>query len=296
MRKVRKTILLTFLLTSTLVNLLPSYAQLESLEAKMGWVQTLGVTWVFLLIVAGVLIIAGKFVGMRNWEIGKALIQIGLIIIYVSIFGVEIVYLLPYLGKPIVEFEECKGWSFTGFPSIPFAFACVFTGYAPAGAEALTIASFFIFGILVPLGLLIALFYNFSDFLTDSKMRLIIAVLSGMLSFRFLMATLFTELLSYGFAGIGLLLIDYLFFMWIQKSVVGLFRGAAVAETVLSMAVTDEMAHLNRVIEEKRLLLRKYPPESQMYKDLEKEINDLMKRLEKLKAEAVKYGVGKRKG
>jgi hypothetical protein len=296
MRKVRKMILLTFLLALILVNFLPSYAQLESVEAKMGWVQALGVTWVFLLILAGVLIVAGKFIGGRNWKIGKSLMQVGLIIIYVSIFGVEIVYLLPYLGKPIVEYEECKGWSFAGFPSIPFAFACVFTGYAPAGAEALTFASFFIFGILVPLGLLIALFYNFSDFIANPNVRIIIAILSGMLSFRFLMATLFTELLSYGFAGIGLLFLDYLFFMWVQKSVGGLFRGAAVVETVLSMAVTDEIAHLNRVIEEKRMLLDKTPKDSPTYKALERDIKDLMERLEKLKAEAVKYGVEKRAG
>jgi len=84
--------------------------------------------------------------------------------------------------------------------------------------------------------------------------------------------------------------------MWVQKSVGGLFRGAAVVETVLSMAVTDEIAHLNRVIEEKRMLLDKTPKDSPTYKALERDIKDLMERLEKLKAEAVKYGVEKRAG
>jgi ABC-type multidrug transport system fused ATPase/permease subunit len=291
MRKVKKKMMLkAFLLALVSLSLLPSYAQeLGDIEAKIGWIQALGVTWIFILIIGGIMIFVGKYISTKNFEMGFSLARVGLIMIFGSIFAVEIVYLLPYLGKPVVEYQECKGWSFADFPSIPFALACVFTGYAPGGAEALTMVTFFIFGLLAPLGLLISLFYNFSDVVSDNKnMRLIISIFSGILSLRFLMATLFTELLSYGFAGMGLLLIDYLFFMWMNKIVMGLFKGAQIISEIEASLVEDDIARLTATINNLRQLQEETTDE-EAKKRIEKRIQYLLKLLEKRKEEAVKY-------
>jgi hypothetical protein len=297
MRKVKKKMMLkAFLVALVSLSLLPSYAQeLGDIEAKMGWIQALGVGWIFILIIGGIMIFVGKYLSTKNFEMGFSLASVGLITIFGSIFAVEIVYLLPYLGKPVVEYQECKGWSFADFPSIPVAFACVFTGYAPAGAEALTMVTFFIFGLLAPLGLLISLFYSFSDFLEENKnMRLIISILSGVLSLRFLMATLFTELLSYGFAGMGLLLIDYLFFMWMKKIIDGLFKGAKVISQIEASIIEDDIARLSSTIENLMSLLEK-TNDPQARKRLEDRIQYLQKLLDKRREDAVKYGAFREK-
>jgi len=249
-------ILLTFL---TLLFFIPSIAQTESkIESKIAWIQQIGEWWLFLFIIGIAIIFVSIIVGKANWKIRKYGSIIGLIVITAGIFGAEIVYLIPYLGSKVVEYNECKEISFTrgiSYENVVYTFTCIFVGYAPAGTELTTLAVFIIFGLIAPLGMLIALFYEFTDFLTNRGVRNVMTFLSALVAYRFLLATLFIDLLGYGFAGLGILLFDYFFFMIVFRAMRGLWAGAAMIQAIITETQMEKIADLTKKLRDAQAIL-----------------------------------------
>jgi len=124
-------------------------------------------------------------------------------------------------------------------------FSCVFAGYVPTELSWLGLVTFFIFGIVLPLALLISVFYDSTDFLTHRGVRGVVTLSLSLIAFRFLLASLFLELLGYGIAGIGLILVDFLLFEVLFRR---LSKTAAattqlkLVETGMARAKFDELA------------------------------------------------------
>jgi len=232
----------------------PTVLAQDTSRAVLNWLATLG-SWTLLLwLIGGGLIFFG-FIILRPLEqinLFKWFCYIGLFIIFIATFGVEITYILPYLGKPVITFATCEGISTTTpiiqepINNFVIAIACIFVGNAPADLTGYAIATFFIFGVIAPLGVLIALFYEFTDFLQNKNVRNVMAFLSALMAYRFLLATLFTEILGYGFAGLGLLLVDYFFFMVLLRVIRGLWAGYEATEKALAVEDREILSSLMR--------------------------------------------------
>jgi len=253
------TFLILFLLPFLITNLITKIVLAESeIESKTGWIQKIGIWWLFLFIIGIAIIFVSIIVGKANWKIRKYGSIIGLIVITAGIFSAEIVYLIPYLGSKVIEYNECKEISFTGgisYENVVYTFACIFVGYAPAGTELTTLAVFIIFGLIAPLGMLIALFYEFTDFLTNKGVRNVMTFLSAVVAYRFLLATLFIDLLGYGFAGLGILLFDYFFFMIVFRAMRGLWGGAMMIQAIITETQMERIADLTKKLRDAQAIL-----------------------------------------
>jgi hypothetical protein len=164
--------------------------------------------------------------------------------------------------------------------------ACIISGYAPSTYSWLGITVFFIFGIIIPLAMLITLFYDFSGFLTNKNVRNVIAFTGALLSFRALFSTLFIDFLIYGFGGIGLLFFNYLFFGWAITWVRRMFAMVQITKTLLTV---QDMAEYNRLVEYRDELIRARdtlvrgggsPDEIKKYDELIENVDKKIKELE----------------
>jgi len=276
------------LLTSVFIFVLTFSAALgqTTFSEKIAWIQTLGAWWLFFFIIGIAFIFAGIIFGRVYFKLRKWLSLIGLIFIFLGTFGAEMVYVLPMLGGKTINYAtECTSLTYSGnnLPeNVVGTFSCIFSGYAPANFEWGTIVTFVIFGIIAPLGILIALFYEFTDFLTNSGVRNVVTFLSALIAFRVLLATLFIELLSYGFAGLGILLVDYFFFMVIFRAMRKLWIESATIQNILTYTKAEHIADLTaqlRRINEVLATLPKDDPNYEVYlkrkEDIEKELNEL---------------------
>jgi hypothetical protein len=299
MSKIKISCLLTFLIFS-----LVSSVFAQDMTSKVEWIHQIGSWWLFLFIIGIALIFAGIIFGRFNLKIRKWSCIIGLVAIFVAIFGVEIIYLIPYLppfGKSVVTYQECQGVVTT--PSTPQQpdpivtvvglSACIFAGFAPSGYDLYTIVTFVIFGIIAPLAMLIALFYEFTDFLTHTGVRNVMAFLSALVAYRFLLSSLFIELLGYGFAGLGILLFDYFFFMIVFRAMKSLWKGGEIMEEVIKSLTLEETADvINRLdkLEEKinklQTAMERAPAE--LKEELKRELEKTLKEKEELKKKAMK--------
>jgi hypothetical protein len=281
----KKTIILLTLLT--ILFFIPSIAQTESkIESKIAWIQQIGTWWLFLFISGIVIIFFSIIIGRVNWKIRKYGSIIGLIVVFLGIFGTEIAYLIPYLGSKVIEYNECKETSFArglSYENIVYTFACIFVGYAPAGTELTTLALFIIFGVIAPLAMLIALFYEFTDFLTNRGVRNVMAFLSAVVAYRFLLATLFIDLLGYGFTGLGILLFDYFFFMIVFRAMQKLWAGTAMIQTIITETQMEKIADLTKKLRDAQAILstlQKGTPEYNYWETKVKQYEEELNRLQ----------------
>jgi hypothetical protein len=278
----------TLIILTLLVELffVPVIAQTESsVESKIAWIQKIGEWWLFLFIIGIAIIFVSIIVGKVNWKIRKYGSIIGLIVVALGIFGAEIVYLTPYLGGKVVEYNECKKESFSGkmsYDNIVYAFACIFVGYAPTGMELTTLSVFIIFGVIAPLGMLIALFYEFTDFFVNRGVRNVMAFLSALVAYRFLLASLFIDLLGYGFAGLGVLLFDYFFFMVVFKAMQKLWTGAAMIESIIIESQMEKIADLTKKLRDAEATLALLTPNTPEYNYWRAQVDRLRRELEQL--------------
>jgi hypothetical protein len=281
----KKTAILLTLLT--LLFFIPSIAQTESkIESRIAWIQQIGGWWLFLFIIGIGIIFFSLIIGKVNWKIRKYGSIIGLIVVLLGIFGAEILYLIPYLGNDkIIEYKECKETSFVD-KNIVYTFACIFVGYAPAGAELTTLSLFIVFGVIAPLVMLIALFYEFTDFLINPGVRRVMAFLSALVAYRFLLATLFIDLLGYGFAGLGILLFDYFFFMIVFRAMQKLWAGAEMIQTIITEAQMERIADLTKQLRDAEATLALQKPDTREYHYWKARVERLQKQLEELQGKA----------
>jgi len=192
-------------------------------EAVRSWASILGGWTILFFLLGGVLIFVGTVIRHFRPTWAKPTVIIGLLLIIIGVFGVEITYLMPYLGSPTISYQSCEQTFTTAQPpqsNLPDAIvdtltmtACTISGYVPSELTTTGIVIFFIFGIIAPIGILMALFWEFTDFIYSKSARGVLTFLISLVAFRFLLASLFLDILGYGFAGLGILLIDYFIFM-----------------------------------------------------------------------------------
>jgi hypothetical protein len=175
--------------------------------------------WLILIFLAFLTIVIAYFVKSR------VVLDIGVILLLISIVFVIWSVVFPLLGEPTVTYEKCKTMfnpdiSVLTVPGLFYTTSCVLTGYAPKNLEWLTIATFIIFGVILPIALLAALFYDFipEGMITNENARRVIAAVGTLFAFRGFFASLFVEFLSYGFTGMGALFVAVLFTGYVWKA------------------------------------------------------------------------------
>jgi hypothetical protein len=171
------------------------------------------------------------------------------------------------------------------FPGITYTTSCILTGYAPTGLEWLTVTTFVIFGIILPLGLLITLFWEFvpEGLIRSTAARRVIAVIAALFAFRGFFATFFVEMLSYGFAGVGALAVAVLFTGFVWKIAYSFVTPLGVPiKAELRYFALGEAEEIKREIGELIKAKTALEEEGKPTKDIEDRINRLTKRLEEL--------------
>jgi len=256
--------ILIIVLTFFLLLVSSTFAQEEAPKYTgiLNWLMGLG-SISFLLIVAGGAIVAASMIFGRAWpRVSKWGVLIGLFIVFIGLFAIQLVYIIPFLGKPVLSYTACNESTQMLIPSAPISgmnitipdplastvipFSCVFAGYVPTELSWLGLVTFFIFGIVLPLALLISVFYDSTDFLTHTGVRAIVTLSLSLIAFRFLLASLFLELLGYGIAGIGLILVDFLLFEVLFKR---LSRTAAAATELKLLETGMARAKFNELLD-----------------------------------------------
>jgi hypothetical protein len=194
----------------------PFNPQIEILGGLLSFdLKTIGYVWVWILCIAFILISASLIIKNRAVLFG------GVAFLYASIIFALIAIVLPVFSKPTVTYEKCTSMFYPGnitiinltIPRLFYAGSCIFTGYAPENLEWLTVTTFIIFGICLPLALLFSLFFSFvpTFMITNENARRVIAFVGTLFAFRGFFASFFIQALEYGFVGVGGLMIGTLF-------------------------------------------------------------------------------------
>jgi hypothetical protein len=271
--------------------LYPTTAQLPSTAPD--WVRTIVASWLVLL-VGGCFFIAFAYVVKAMSSTGAiALMSVGVILLFLSIIAVMIGFLLPLLGKPTVTYEECKkefklDVSVLTAPGLTYVTSCILTGYAPTNIELagwLNFTTFIIFGIILPLALLITLFCEFvpEGMITSRAARRVIGVIGALFAFRGIFGTLFVEILSYGFTGIGALSVAVLFTGYAWKIAYRFITPLGVKiSTEMRYFILSEAEQIKREIEELQKTKTALTEEGKPTQDIDDRINRLTKRLNEL--------------
>ncbi|MEM5875267.1 MAG: hypothetical protein QXW01_00440 [Candidatus Aenigmatarchaeota archaeon] len=260
----------------------------EKTSSAILWITEIGQWWLFFFIIGITFIFAGLIFGRISYRLRRWLSILGLVIVFIGIFGAELVYVMPFVSQQFGKKSyatKCEALSGTNIIEMV---GCIFSGYAPSNNEATTIAVFFIFGVIAPLGILIALFYEFTDFFNNQGVRNVMTFLSALMAFRVLMADLFFELLSYGFAGLGILIVDYFFFMVIFKFMQRFWKGAEMIQEIITYTTEERIAELTRQLKNAEAMLSTLSPNSEQYKFWKKREEEIRKELDELKKEAGK--------
>jgi len=167
---------------------------LNSVWIWAGWLLFLAFGIIFILVS---IMIAPRFPG-----ISRLLFGIGTFSLVGSLFLIELAYVLPFLQKGEISYSECQT---IVQENLLDTAACIIVGYAPTKeATSITSLSFWIFVVIIPLFILIYIFYDFvsiSGMIEDKNARAVIGVGFGFLAFRGFLASKFVNFLSYGLFG-----------------------------------------------------------------------------------------------
>jgi len=263
-----------------------SLAPAQGVEAP-GWARTLSGWWIFFIALAFTCIVTA-LIGKWKW-----VLYLGVVLLYISIILIIVGVILPLFSKPTVTYEECKEMfkpdvSIVTMPGLFYTTSCIFTGYAPQNLEWLTITTFIIFGIIAPLALLISLFFEFMPtfMIRNKNVRRVIAVIGALFAFRGFFATYFIQILDYGFAGIGALMVGTLFtgFVWkTAEKFVSPLGIISIKESAQLMGV-GYLAELEnremKLLEALKLFEKDSPQWQKTMEEIEK-IRELKKKFEK---------------
>jgi len=171
------------------------------------------------------------------------------------------------------------------------AAACIFTGYAPSSWDIYNVSTFIIFGFVAPIAILFILFYEFTGgLISHTGAHRVLALVIALMAYRGLLATLFIDLLTYGFAGIGVLLVDYLIFGILYNLIKKTWKWREAIEEELQIA---ELAELERLKEKRDELQRAWtalktspipltPEDEKKMKEYEKKMKEIDETLKKL--------------
>jgi len=284
----RKAIFLLALLLS-----LPIVQAQQTPLAVPDWVRWISGFWLIFLFAAFFLIAIAYII---KGVYGRTLAIIGIGSLFLSILTVLASVLLPLLWQPTVAYEQCKTMfkpdvALLTFPGIVYTASCILTGYAPAGLEWLTVTTFIIFGIILPIAISISLFWEFvpEALIKSQPVRRVLAVALALIAYRGAFATFFVEMLSYGAVGMLALLVAVLFTGMVWKVAQRFVEspGKKIAEE-LEYIKMGEVEWLQRRLMELRAAYNSpTTPDSERPKILD-EISKITKRLKELGKEVEK--------
>jgi len=252
-------------------------------------VATWGYGLIIILLVGGFLVVLGIVLRTFNMKWSRYLAQIGLLVVIIGVFLIELAYIIPMFGNPVVSYAVCEQ-AFRPITTpranlpdpvadIVTGTACIFSGYVPSDWSGYGIATFFIFGIIAPFAMLVALFWEFTDFLYNDNVRRVIAFTAALMAFRFLLATLFIEILSYGFAGLGILLVDYLIFAIFFRFISKLWEAYTLVHDTMRVVWLEDVGQIEDRYRAVMGMLSRLPPGDRRRKEYEKIEEMLRKRL-----------------
>jgi HAMP domain-containing protein len=250
-------------------------------------VKVLASYWIILLVAAFGFIVAAVF--LKN----KFCLGIGVIFLFITVIIVELGVLIPmYYTSPQITYQECTtvfapDISIVTVPGLFYATSCILTGYSVPNYEWLTIATFFIFGIILPAAFLLALFSEFisSDLITHEGARRVIVVVATLFAFRGVFATFFIQMLSYGFAGIGALLAGVLFTGIVWRAAYRFVSPLGIeGQTVIQGVMLGEIEMKKRELMQAEAGLSQ-AKEGRMKEYYKKEIDRLIKDIQRLTKE-----------
>ena len=247
-----------------------------------------GMIMIILLLISFVILVLGTLLARIKPKAGKWIIGIGLCVLLVGIFGIEIAYILQnFFGKNPLPVAICSG--FAGESENLFnKLVCVFTGLEVTAEDWTSYLFLLIFAIIVPFAIICLLFYVFMPGILEPNLEKALAVLFAIVAYRFLLAALFFELLSYGIAGLGILIFDVFLIAIVFKALSKFWRAGEYISTALG---TQDWADLSRLMEERQNLIRardealkmgdmkKVRQIEQMLGRVEKDINRIRRRL-----------------
>jgi len=186
-----------------------------------------GVWWLFLI--GGIIAIPlGYILAGRVPELLTKILTIGgFFAIFMAIIIAESLYVWPLFSGVLNLFKgdlalvDCVE-DINPIKDLPQFIAYTFSGYCIyAQNYVAAIAVWIIFVLILPLAILIALFWDFSEgMFKDKRVRNVVSFSGALIAYRVLMSTFFINFLSYGFGGIALLFFHWLFFRWGTRAVV----------------------------------------------------------------------------
>lgn len=224
---------------------------------------------IFALIVIAVgtfLVLFGIMFAAKNPRVGRFLAYFGVAVFIIGFFIAEMAYIVKIkdsLATPLAV--KCGGSSsggsglFGNVDDVQQFVSCIITGYKYKGEySAWAVFGFWVFGVLIPLLLLMFLFYDFVDasgVVKKPMSKKVVGYSLGVLAFRGFIVANLIELLSIGSVGIALLAIDLIFAGGLLAYVNRVFEQWRPIEEALGLIRVDSMIK-KRLIEHLRVALR----------------------------------------
>lgn len=173
---------------------------------------------IIFIAVGSFLILFGIIFAGKSLRTGKSLAYFGVGILIIGLFIIEIAYVVKAkeaLTTPMAV--RCSGSGNNIFQSGNAAefVMCVVTGYKYKGSYGgWAFMGYWIFGVIVPILLLMSLFYDFVDssgVIRQPRSKKIVGYSLGLIAYRGFVVTNLLEILSIGTTGIAVLAIDLIF-------------------------------------------------------------------------------------
>ncbi|MEM7821700.1 MAG: hypothetical protein QXX38_02720 [Candidatus Aenigmatarchaeota archaeon] len=279
-----------------------SFAQTSLFEdLRSSWAAIAGWWLMFVIIGACLLFIGAVLIRTHHLTSGKSIFGVGLVITFIAMFMVEYKFFEILTINKIVSYKECKGIppvvpQDTNIPTAMAtdflaSLACIITGYVPEGATPaefyLGLSAFFIFAVIMPLALSIAVMVWALDWIHPTTLRNIMALCIGLLAFRGFFVTLFVEFLTFGAVGIVALLINIILIGALWR---GMIKLLGLAALISGERTITYLAHIDRLLEEEKEVLRALELEPGDV-NLRRRLDEIRKELTKAEEEARKAGV-----
>lgn len=210
---------LFFLLTILLATIIVIFLTVPGLVEFFTEFFTSILTSIVVIAFGSLLILFGVILAGRHLATGRTIAYIGVAILLVGFFIIEMAYVTKSkeaLKVPMTE--RCSG-SYSGgiFASGNAAefVTCIITGYKYKGDYgAWAFLGFWVFGVVVPILLFISLFQDFvisSGVIKQRRSQKIVGICLGLIAYRGFAVTNLLEILSLGTLGIALLALNLIF-------------------------------------------------------------------------------------
>jgi hypothetical protein len=189
-----------------------TYPAMAQVSEYFSYIFTSWLGWILFLAI-GIILMIISFIFAKHVRLAKILFRLGAISVVISFVVAEIAYAFPLLNKEVdISYEKCKK---VQWDNIPYAAACIITGYAPTSSPEKTMELVLInfwLTMLIVLFILIYMFYDLVDssgIIGNEYVKRVMGFGFGFLAFRGFLASQIVNFLSYGLFGVALLIINF---------------------------------------------------------------------------------------